>query len=49
VAVLKFLGFALVALALCVLPFMVWASSKWSIVAATAGLAGCVLLGIARK
>jgi hypothetical protein len=45
--VLKALGAALVAIALAVLPFMVWLSNQWAIVSATAGLLGCVLLGIA--
>jgi hypothetical protein len=44
---MKALGAALVAIALAVLPFMVWLSNQWAIVSATAGLLGCVLLGIA--
>ena len=44
---LKWVGFALVATALAVLPFAVWISAKWGIVSATAGMIGVVLLGIA--
>lgn len=42
----KWVGFALVAVALAVLPFTVWISAQWGIVSATAGLIGVVLLVI---
>jgi hypothetical protein len=42
----KWLGFALVAGALAVLPFAIWVSVTWGFVSALAGLAGCALLGI---
>ncbi len=45
--VIKWVGFALLAAALAVLPFAVWVSNRWAIVSATAGAAGIVLLGIA--
>ena len=44
----KWVGFALVAVALAVLPFTVWISTRWGIVSATAGLVGVVLLVIGR-
>lgn len=44
---LKWVGFALVAGALAVLPFTVWVSNRWAIVSASAGVVGIVLLGIA--
>ena len=44
---LKVPGAALVAVALAVLPFTIWISNQWAIVSASAGLIGCVLLGIA--
>jgi len=37
----------LVAAALALLPFLAWASNSWAIVAATAGVIGIALLGIA--
>ena len=43
---LKWVGFALVATALAVLPFTVWISARWGIVSATAGVVGIVLLTI---
>jgi hypothetical protein len=43
---LKWVGFALVATALAVLPFTVWISARWGIVSATGGLLGLVLLVI---
>jgi hypothetical protein len=43
----KWLGFALVAGALSVLPFAIWVSTTWGFVSGAAGLVGCVLLGIA--
>jgi hypothetical protein len=43
----KWLGFALVAGALAVLPFAIWVSTTWGFVSALTGLAGCALLGIA--
>jgi hypothetical protein len=43
---LKWVGFALVATALAVLPFTVWISARWGIVSATAGVIGIVLLTI---
>lgn len=46
-AIVKWLGFALVAGALAVLPFTIWISTGWGFVSAALGLAGCVLLGIA--
>jgi len=45
-AVAKWLGFALVAGALAVLPFAIWVSTTWGFVSALAGLAGCALLGL---
>jgi len=45
--VIKWVGFALLAAALAVLPFTIWVSNRWAIVSATAGAAGIVLLGIA--
>ena len=47
-AVAKWVGFALVATALAVLPFTIWISTHWGIVSATAGLIGVVLLVIGR-
>ena len=44
---LRWAGFLLVAASLAVLPFAVWVSVRWGIVAATAGTVGIVLLGIA--
>jgi hypothetical protein len=46
----KWLGFALVATALAILPFTIWISAKWGIVSATTGVVGIVLLviGLAR-
>jgi hypothetical protein len=48
--VFKWVGFALVAVALAVLPFTIWISARWGIVSATAGVVGIVLLviGLAR-
>jgi len=43
-AAAKWVGFALVAVALAVLPFTIWISTRWGIVSATAGLIGVVLL-----
>ena len=43
---LKWVGFALVAAALAVLPFTAWVSNRWGIVSATAGVIGVVLLTI---
>ena len=40
----QWLGFALIAGALAVLPFTVWISARWGIVSATAGVVGIVLL-----
>ena len=40
----RWAGFALVAIALAVLPFAVWISARWGIVSATAGLVGLALL-----
>ena len=45
-AVARWVGFALVATALAVLPFAVWVSVRWGIVSATAGVIGVVLLVI---
>ena len=45
--VLKWVGFALLAAALAVLPFTIWISGRWGIVSATAGLIGLTLLVIA--
>ena len=42
----KWLGFALVATALAILPFTIWISARWGIVSATAGVVGIVLLVI---
>jgi hypothetical protein len=42
--VVRWVGFALVAVALAVLPLTVWISAHWGIVSATAGLIGVVLL-----
>ena len=47
VVIAKWLGFALVAGALAVLPFAIWVSITWGFVSAFAGLVGCALLGIA--
>ena len=44
--VVKWVGFALLAVALAVLPFTIWISTQWGIVSATAGLIGLVLLVI---
>jgi hypothetical protein len=44
--IVKWLGFALVAGALAVLPFAIWVSATWGFVSALAGLIGCALLGI---
>jgi hypothetical protein len=46
-ALARWVGFALVATALAVLPFAVWVSASWGIVSATAGVVGIVLLVIA--
>jgi len=43
----KWLGFALVAGALAVLPFAIWVSVTGGFVSAALGLLGCALLGIA--
>jgi hypothetical protein len=45
--VAKWLGFALVAGALAVVPFTIWISTSWGFVSAALGLLGCALLGIA--
>ena len=45
----RWVGFALIAAALAVLPFAVWVSNSWAIVAATSGVAGIVLLVLARR
>lgn len=45
-AIAKWAGFALVAGALIVLPFAIWVSATWGFVSGTAGLVGCMLLGI---
>jgi hypothetical protein len=42
-AVARWVGFALVAISLAVLPFAVWVSARWGIVSATAGLIGLAL------
>jgi len=42
----KWLGFALVATALAILPFTIWVSARWGIVSATVGVVGIVLLVI---
>jgi hypothetical protein len=47
VAVLKWLGFLLVAASVGVLPFTIWISNDWGFLSALAGLIGLVLLGIA--
>jgi hypothetical protein len=46
----KWIGFALIAVALAILPFTIWISARWGIVSATAGVVGIVLLviGLAR-
>ena len=46
---MRWLGGALVAGALAVLPMVVWVSNTWAIVAATSGVAGIVLLVLARR
>jgi hypothetical protein len=46
-AFVKWVGFALVATALAVLPFTIWVSNRWAIVSATAGVVGIALLGVA--
>ena len=46
-AILKWLGFLLVAVAVAVLPFTIWISNSWGLVFAATGFAGCVLLAIA--
>ena len=46
-AVLRWLGFALVAVALAVLPFTIWLSGNWGLISASAGVVGLVLLGVA--
>jgi len=46
--VLTWLGLALLAAALAVLPVAIWVSNKWAIVSATAGTVGLVLIGVAR-
>ncbi|HXU41654.1 MAG TPA: hypothetical protein VN675_04965 [Burkholderiales bacterium] len=43
----KWLGFALVAGSLAVLPFAIWVSTSWGFVSGALGLLGCALLGIA--
>lgn len=42
----KWLGFALIAASLAILPFTIWVSVRWGIVSATAGMIGVVLLVI---
>jgi len=44
--VIKWVGFALLAAALAVLPFTIWISGRLGIVSATAGVVGIVLLTI---
>ncbi|HUQ26375.1 MAG TPA: hypothetical protein VM140_11955 [Burkholderiales bacterium] len=46
-AIVRWLGFALVAGALAVLPFAIWISTSWGFFSAALGLVGCVLLGVA--
>ena len=46
-SLLRWLGFALVACAVAILPVAIWVSGNWGLIAATAGAAGLVLLVIA--
>jgi peptidoglycan/LPS O-acetylase OafA/YrhL len=45
-AAVKFVGFILIMIALAVLPFSVWISTSWGVVALILGIFGAVLLAI---